>query len=224
MGFLADRLQRIGESATLRISAKAKQLKAEGVDVVDLSIGEPDFPTPENIKNAGKQAIDNNFTHYTTNSGIPELKQAIIKKLHDENNLDYEPNQVIVSTGAKNSLFNLCTAVLNKGDEAIIPAPYWVSYPAIVNLAKGVPVYVPCLEENGFRLNPKDFAEAVSPRTKLLILNNPCNPTGAAYTREELAEIVDIAVAENILIVADEIYEKLVYDGFRWLHIWIFQI
>ena len=111
MGFLADRLQRIGESATLRISAKAKQLKAEGVDVVDLSIGEPDFPTPENIKNAGKQAIDNNFTHYTTNSGIPELKQAIIKKLHDENNLDYEPNQVIVSTGAKNSLFNLCTAI-----------------------------------------------------------------------------------------------------------------
>jgi len=216
MGLLADRLQRIGESATLRISAKAKQLKAEGIDVIDLSIGEPDFSTPENIKQAGKQAIDDNFTHYTANPGIPELKQAIIKKLRDVHGLDYNPNQIIVSTGAKNSIFNLCTAILNKGDEVIIPNPYWVSYPAIVNLAKGAPVYVHCSEENGFRLHPKDFAEAITPRTKALFLNNPCNPTGAAYTKDELKEIVDIAVSENIIIIADEIYEKLVYDGFKF--------
>ncbi|MCD6160983.1 MAG: aminotransferase class I/II-fold pyridoxal phosphate-dependent enzyme [candidate division Zixibacteria bacterium] len=216
MGLLADRLQRIGESATLRISAKAKQLKAEGIDVIDLSIGEPDFSTPENIKKAGKQAIDDNFTHYTANPGIPELKQAIIKKLHDDNGLDYNPNQIIVSTGAKNSIFNLCTAILNKGDEVIIPSPYWVSYPAIVNLAKGAPVYVHCSEENGFLLHPKDFAEAITPRTKALFLNNPSNPTGAAYTKDELKEIIDIAVSENIIIIADEIYEKLVYDGFKF--------
>ena len=216
MGLLADRLQRIGESATLRISAKAKQLKAEGVDVIDLSIGEPDFDTPENIKKAGKKAIDDNFTHYTPNPGIPELKQAIIKKFHDDNGLDYNPNQVIASAGAKNCLHNLCIAILNKGDEAIIPTPYWVSYPAFVSLAKGEPVYVHCREENGFRLHPKDFADAITPRTKALFLNNPCNPTGAAYTREELEEIVDIAVSENIVIIADEIYEKLVYDGFKF--------
>jgi aspartate/methionine/tyrosine aminotransferase len=216
MGFLADRLQRIGESATLRISAKAKQLEAEGVDVIDLSIGEPDFNTPENIKIAAKRAIDNNFTHYTANSGIPDLKQAIIKKLQHDNGLEYTQDQIIISTGAKNCIYNLLIATLNKGDEVIIPAPYWVSYPAIVSLAKGEPVFVRCHEENGFRLQPKDFAEAVTPRTKALILNNPCNPSGAAYTRDELAEIVEIAVKENILIVADEIYEKLVFDGLKF--------
>jgi len=219
MGFLADRLQRIGESATLRISAKAKQLKAEGIDVVDLSIGEPDFPTPENIKKSAKQAIDENFTHYTANDGIPLLKQAIIKKLHDENGLDYSAKEIIVSTGAKNCLFNLCTAILNKGDEAIIPSPYWVSYPAIVNLAKGVPVFVRCSEENGFKLRPKDLAESITPRTKCLFLNNPCNPTGAAYNRDELNALAEIAVSENIIIIADEIYEKLVYDGFKFYSI-----
>jgi aspartate/methionine/tyrosine aminotransferase len=216
MGFLADRLQRIGESATLRISAKARQLKADGIDVIDLSIGEPDFPTPQNVKKAGQQAIEDNFTHYTANDGIPQLKQAIIKKLKNDNGLDYNPNQIIVSTGAKNCIFNLCTAILNKGDEAIIPSPYWVSYPAIVNLAKGVPVYVHCREENGFRLHSKDFADAITPRTKCVFINNPCNPTGAAYTREELEEIVEIAVKENIIIIADEIYEKLVYDGLKF--------
>lgn len=216
MGFLSDRIQRIGESATLRISAKASQLKAEGVDVIDLSIGEPDFPTPENIKNAGKKAIDANFTKYTANDGIADLKKAIIKKLADENGLFYKMDEVIVSSGAKNCLYNLCIALFNKGEEAIIPAPYWVSYPEMVNLAKGTPVYIRCLEENGFRMTPKQFAEAITPRTKAIFLNNPCNPTGAAYTKEELEEIVKIAVAENIVIIADEIYEKLVYDGFRF--------
>jgi len=216
MGLLADRLQRIGESATLRISAKAKQLKAEGIDVIDLSIGEPDFGTPDNIKQAAKTAIDVNFIHYTANPGIPELKQAIIKKFHDDNGLDYVPNQIIASTGAKNCLYNLCMTIINKGDEVIIPSPYWVSYPAFVSLAKGTPVYIPCREENGFRLHPKDFADAITPRTKALFLNNPCNPTGAAYTKDELQEIVDIAVSENITIIADEIYEKLIYDGIKF--------
>lgn len=217
MGFLADRIQRIGESATLRISAKAKQLQAEGMDVIDLSIGEPDFPTPENIKNAGKKAIDENFTHYTANDGIPQLKQVIIKKLHDENGLDYKSDEIIVSSGAKNCLYNLSVALFNKGEEAIIPAPYWVSYPQMVSLAKGVPVIVRCQEENGFRLQANDFSEAITPQTKALFLNNPCNPTGAAYTKDELEEIVNIAVSENIVIIADEIYEKLVYDGFMFV-------
>lgn len=219
MGLLADRIQRIGESATLRISGKAKQLQAEGVDVIDLSIGEPDFPTPENVKNAGKKAIDDNFTHYTANDGIPKLKQLIIKKLHDENGLDYKNNEIIVSPGAKNCLYNLSVALLNKGEEAIIPAPYWVSYPQMVSLAKGVPVFVRCREENGFRLQPNDFSEAITPQTKALFLNNPCNPTGAAYTKEELEELVDIAVSENIVIIADEIYEKLVFDGFKFVSV-----
>ncbi len=216
MGFLADRLQRIGESATLRISGKAKQLREQGIDVIDLSIGEPDFPTPQNIKVAGQKAIEENFTHYTPNPGIPQLKEAIIKKLKRDNGLEYSPNQVIVSTGAKNCLYNLCVAVLNKGEEAIIPAPYWVSYPAMVSLAKGVPVYVKCREENNFLMTPKDFAESITPRTKCVFLNNPSNPTGCAYPREHLEEIIDIAVRENILIIADEIYEKLVYDGFKF--------
>ena len=216
MGFLADRLQRIGESATLRISGKAKQLRAQGIDVVDLSIGEPDFPTPRNIKISGQQAIENNFTKYTPNPGIPQLKEAIINKLRRDNGLEYTPNQIIVSSGAKNSLYNLCIAILNKGEEAIIPAPYWVSYPAIVNLAKGTPIYVHCSEENNFLMTPKDFAEAITPRTKCVFLNNPSNPTGCAYSRDQLEEIVDIAVRENILIIADEIYEKLVYDGFKF--------
>ena len=216
MGFLADRLQRIGESATLRIAGKAAQLRAEGIDVIDLSIGEPDFPTPANIKKAGQKAIEENFTKYTPNPGIPKLKEAIIKKLRRDNGLEYTPNQIIVSTGAKNCLYNLCIAILNKGDEAIIPSPYWVSYPAFVNLAKGTPVILRCSEENNFLMTPKDFAESITPRTKCVFLNNPSNPTGAAYTRDQLEEIIEIAVRENILIIADEIYEKLVYDGFKF--------
>jgi len=216
MGFVADRIQRIGESATLRISAKASQLKAEGVDIIDLSIGEPDFPTPENIRNAGKKAIDANFTKYTANDGIAELKKAIAKKFKEENGLSYNTDEIIVSSGAKNCLYNLCVAIFNKDDEAIIPAPYWVSYPEMVNLAKGTPVYLQCREENGFRLDPKDLAETITPKTKALFLNNPCNPTGAAYGKEELEEILKICLGEGVLIIADEIYEKLVYDGFRF--------
>ena len=213
---LADRIQRIGLSPTLKISAKAKAMKAEGIDVIDLSVGEPDFPTPDNIKQAGKKAIDDNFTKYTANDGIISLRKAIAKKLKEDNGLEYETDEIIVSPGAKNCLFNLCIALFNKGDEAIIPAPYWVSYPAMVELAKGVPVYVQTKEENGFRITPKELAAAISPSTKALFLNNPCNPTGAAYSKDDLLELGKIILDEGIMVIADEIYEKLIYGNYSF--------
>ncbi len=216
---LADRIQRIGYSPTMRITAKAKAMRAEGIDVVDLSVGEPDFPTPENIKHAAKKAIDNNITKYTANSGMPELKKAIIQRISDDHGITYSPDEIIVSSGAKNSLYNLAMALFNKGEEAIIPAPYWVSYPAMVDLAKGVPVIIPTREENDFRLTPRELSRAINSNTKALILNNPSNPTGTVYPREELEELVEIAVDEGLIIIADEIYEKLVYDGFRFVSI-----
>jgi aspartate/methionine/tyrosine aminotransferase len=216
---LADRIQRIGTSATLRISAKAKALMAEGIDVIDLSVGEPDFPTPYNVKEAAKRAIDEDFTKYTLNEGIIELRQAICRRLHEDHQLTYSPDQVIVSCGAKQSLANLCTALLNKGDEVIIPVPYWVSYPPMVSLAKGEPVLVRTTEENGFCMTPDQLKAAISSNTKAVIINNPCNPTGAAYERDQLAALAEIAVQEGLYIIADEIYEKLVYDGFRFCSI-----
>ena len=155
---ISDRVQRIGFSPTLRVTAKARAMRAEGIDVIDLSVGEPDFPTPQFIKDAGKKAIDENYTKYTANAGMPELKQAIIHRLQDDYGVTYNPNQIIASSGAKNCLYNLCMALFNKGEEAIIPAPYWVSYPHMVNLAKGVPVIVSTREENGFRLTAKELS------------------------------------------------------------------
>jgi len=218
-GTVADRVSRVPTSPTLRISAKAASMMAEGIDVIDLSVGEPDFPTPEHIKDAGKRAIDQNITKYTANTGVPELRRAIVKRLRDDHGLDYDVDEIIVSPGAKNCLYNLCTALLNKGEEVIIPAPYWVSYPAQVSLAKGKTVIVPTKEENGFRMTPEEFRAALTFNTKAVILNNPSNPTGAAYTREELEDICEIAAEEGIFIIADEIYEKLVYDGFRFTSI-----
>lgn len=216
---LADRIHRIGYSPTLRITSKAMAMRAEGIDVIDLSAGEPDFSTPDFIKEAGKKAIDENYTKYTPNTGIPELKEAIIQRIYNDHGIMYEPNEIIVSSGAKNCLYNLAVALFNKDEEAIIPAPYWVSYPQMVNLAKGVPVIIPTREENGFRLTPKDLSRAITSNTKALLINNPCNPTGAAYPREELEELVEIGVDEGLVIIADEIYEKLVYDGFRFVSI-----
>lgn len=216
---LADRIQRIGFSPTLKITAKAKAMQAEGIDVIDFSVGEPDFPTPENVKAAGKVAIDENFTKYTENDGIPELKRAIIKKLKEENGLEYDPSEIIVSSGAKNCMYNLSVALFNRDEECIIPAPYWVSYPHMVSLAKGKPVIIQTKEENGFRLTPKQLEAAISPSTKALIINNPCNPTGAAYSEEELKELAEIAAEEGLVIIADEIYEKLVYEGFRFVSV-----
>ncbi len=213
---LADRIHEIAYSPTLRINAKAQAMRAEGIDVIDLSVGEPDFATPDSVKEAGKNAIDKNFTKYTPNAGMPDLKEAIIKRIYQDHGVQYEKDEIIISSGGKNSLYNLAMAIFNPGDEAIIPAPYWVSYPEIVNLAKGTPVIVPTREENGFKLTPKDFSRAINSRTKALILNNPCNPTGAVYSREELEDLADIAIDEGLLIIADEIYDKLVYDGFRY--------
>ena len=210
---LSDRVQRIGFSSTLRINAKAQQMRREGIDVIDLSVGEPDFPTPENIKNAAKLALDKNYTKYTVNDGITELREAIVRKYRDECGADYKINNVMVSTGAKQCLFNACTALLNKGDECIVPAPYWVSYPHMVGLAKGEPVYVNTREENNFRLTTEDLGRALSARTKAIILNNPSNPTGSTYDAEQLLKVIDFCMDEGLFIIADEIYEKLTYDG-----------
>lgn len=213
---VSERIARVGVSETLRINAKAKELAAQGIDVLDLSVGEPDFPTPDNVKDAGKRAIDADVTKYTINVGIPELRHAICEKLKRDNNLEYSPDEIIVSSGAKNCLYNLWMAILNEGEEVIIPSPYWVSYPQQVLLAGGKPVIVNTREEDDFKLKPADLTSAVSFNTRALVINNPSNPTGTAYMREELEEICRIAAKEGLWIVADEIYEKLVYDGFRF--------
>lgn len=216
---ISERAKQIVDSPTLRINAKARAMKAEGIDVIDLSVGEPDFPSPENIKIAGKKAIDANVTKYTANEGIPELKKAIIKRLKEDHNLDYSLSEIIVSNGAKHSLYNLILAVINDGEEVIIPIPYWVSYPEMVLLARGKSVYIEGKEENGFKITAKQLKASITPNTKAIIINNPSNPTGAVYTRSELEEIVKVCLEENLLIIADEIYEKLVYEDFQFCSI-----
>ncbi|MFB0565011.1 MAG: aminotransferase class I/II-fold pyridoxal phosphate-dependent enzyme [Candidatus Aminicenantaceae bacterium] len=213
---ISDRINQIGISPTLKITAKAKAMKSEGIDIVDLSVGEPDFPTPDNIKQAGKRAIDENFTRYTENEGIPSLKLAIIDRLNEDYGLSYEPEEIIVSSGAKSSLYHLILALINEGEEVIIPSPYWVTYPQVVTLAKGKGVIVPTMEENGFLITPDQLKSAVSPATKALILNNPSNPTGSAYEKYQLEALTDVVMEEDIYVIADEIYGRLVYDGFRF--------
>jgi aspartate/methionine/tyrosine aminotransferase len=213
---VSKRVSQIGASETLKISAKAKELAAQGLDIIDLSVGEPDFPTPENVRDAGKHAIDNNITKYTANQGTPELRKVIAEKLRRDNNVDYSPAEILVSSGAKNSLYNLWMAILNDGDEVIVPAPYWVSYPQQVKLAGGKPVVLNTREEDDFKLRPEALEAAISFSTRAIVLNNPSNPTGTAYTREELEKVCTVAAREGLIIVADEIYEKLVYGGFRF--------
>jgi aspartate/methionine/tyrosine aminotransferase len=191
-------------------------MKAEGIDVIDLSVGEPDFPTPENVKEAGIKAIRENFTKYTENTGIADLRKAIALRLKDDYGLTYAPNEIIVSAGAKSSLYHLVQALVNEGEEVIIPSPYWVTYPECVALAKGKPVIVPTREEDGFLLTPERLRAAISPATKALILNNPSNPTGAAYERRHLEALADVIRGEDIYVIADEIYSKLIYDGFLY--------
>lgn len=214
---VSERVTKIGASPTLKISAKAKAMKAEGLDVIDLSVGEPDFPTPENVKAAAVKAIEQNFTKYTENDGIPELRKAVCKRLKEDYGLEYKPNEVLISSGAKSSLYHLVQAIVNEGDEVIIPAPYWVTYPECVNLAKGKPVIVETREEDGFLLTPEQLKAAISPSTRALVLNNPSNPTGAAYTREHLLALAEVIRKEDIYIIADEIYSRLVYDGFQFV-------
>ena len=209
---ISTRAAQLTPSLTLSIDSKAKAMKAEGIDVCGFGAGEPDFDTPDHIKRAAIEAIEAGFTKYTPSSGIPELRQAIAEKLAADNQLTYRASQVIVSNGAKHACYNAILATCQPGDEVIIPAPYWVSYPDMVRLAGAEPVIVPTTERGSWKLRAEDFENAMTPRTKMLILNSPGNPTGTVYTREEMQAMVDVAAEEDIYILSDEIYEKLVYD------------
>jgi aspartate aminotransferase len=217
MGFISDALDRIQPSATIAISNKAMALKAEGRDIIGLSAGEPDFDTPDNIKDAAIAAIKRGETKYTAVDGLPELKKAICAKFKRENGLDYKPSQISVGTGGKQVLFNALMATVNPGDEVVIPAPYWVSYPDIVMLAGGKPVFVPTTAEHGFKIQAEDLEKAITPRTKWFIFNSPSNPSGAAYTRDELKKVTDVLMRhKHVWVLTDDMYEHLVYDDFKF--------
>jgi aspartate aminotransferase len=213
MRHLSTKIRNLEESQTLLLTQKARLLKEAGVDVVSLTAGEPDFPTPAHIKEAALRAIEADFTHYTANQGTAELIGAVIDKFSSDNDLHFSPGQILVSTGAKQSIFNALSAILNPGDEVVIPAPFWVSYPAIVRLADGVPVIVPFPAESGFRPDLRLLRRAIGPRTRVLILNTPCNPTGIVFTRSEVEEIAAIVRETDLTVISDEIYEKMVFDG-----------
>jgi len=211
---IAQRAKAIKPSPTLAMAAKAKAMKAQGIDVVDFGVGEPDFDTPENVKQAGIKAIQSGCTKYTPAGGTDELKDAVVDKLKKDNGLVYERSQVLISCGAKHSLYNIAEALFDPGDEVIIPSPYWVSYPDQVILNDAVPVIVETTEQEGFRISAAKLEKAITKRTKAFILNSPSNPTGLAYDRKTLEEIAAVAVKHRIYVISDEIYEKLVYDGF----------
>lgn len=210
---ISKRIGSISPSVTLAISAKAKQMKADGIDVVGFGAGEPDFDTPEHIKEAAKKAIDEGFTKYTPASGILELKKAICKKFRTDNNLDYLPEEILVSCGAKHSIFNAILALCNEGDEVILPSPYWVSYPEMIKVAGAKAVVLKTAQEDSFKISPQQLKEVITSKTKLLILNSPSNPTGMVYRKEELVAISKVLVEKGIFCISDEIYEKIIYDG-----------
>ncbi|MFN0056671.1 MAG: pyridoxal phosphate-dependent aminotransferase [Planctomycetales bacterium] len=213
---LSDAVRSLKPSATIAAAARAKALKGQGVTVFDFTLGEPDFHTPEHIQEAARAAMRAGHTHYTASGGIPELKKAICTAYEREQGLHYEPNQVLVSNGAKHSIHNVLTALTGPGDEVIIPAPYWVSYEALVELAGAKPVIVKTTEESGFRLTAQDFERAITPRTKLLLLNSPCNPTGAVFSTGQLEELARVARQHGVYVCSDEIYDKLLYTGERF--------
>ncbi len=209
---LSSHAVQLSPSLTLAIDSKAKAMRAEGIDVCGFGAGEPDFDTPEHIKEAAIKALQEGFTKYTPSSGLPELRTAISEKFKADNGIDYKPSQIIVSNGAKQSCYNAILACCEPGDEVIIPAPYWLSYPEMVRLTGAEPVIVPTTAENSYKMTAEEFENAMTPRTKMVIINSPGNPTGSVYTREELEKIIDVALTEDIFILSDEIYEKLVYD------------
>jgi len=214
MNILSERIRSLSESATLEMTRRSRQLKAQGKNVINLSIGEPDFNTPDNIKNAAKEAIDANHTHYTPVSGLPELRKAITNKLKRDNNLDFDYEQIVVSNGAKQSIANTVLCLINPGDEVIVSAPYWVSYPEIVKLAQGKMVKISTTIEQDFKVTPEQVEAAITPRTKVFIFSSPCNPTGSVYSKEELQRIAEvIAKHPNIYVISDEIYEYINYIG-----------
>ncbi len=217
MGFIADSLNRIQPSATIAVSTKARQLKAQGRDIVSLSAGEPDFDTPQNIKDAAKRALDQGKTKYTDVDGIPELKAAICAKFKRENNLDYQPAQVSVGTGGKQVLYNALLATLNPGDEVIMPAPCWVSYADIVLLGGGKPVFAETRLEDGYKLRPEALEKAITPKTKWFIFNSPSNPTGTAYSAADLQKLTDVLLKHpHVWVLTDDMYEHLLYDGLKF--------
>jgi aspartate aminotransferase len=218
MGFLSDALSRIKPSATIVITQKARELKAEGVDVISLSVGEPDFDTPENIKEAAIAAIRRGETKYTPVSGIVPLREAIARKFKRENDLDYKPSQTIVGTGGKQVIYNALLATLNPGDEVVIPRPYWVSYPEMVSLCGGTPVFVDTTMENNFKLQAEPLERAITPKTKWIILNSPSNPSGAAYSWDEMKVITDVLMRHpHVWVLTDDMYEHLVYGDFKFV-------
>ncbi len=211
--FISKKALAVSPSSTLAIDSKFKEMKAKGQDVVGFGTGEPDFDTPTYIKQAAVEALEKGMTKYTPASGTLELKKSICNKLERENGLSYEPSQIVVSNGAKHSLMNICIAICDPGDEVIIPAPYWVSYPEMVRMADGVPVEVPSTEEMGFKVSAKELEKYITKKTRAIIINSPSNPTGMVYTKQELEDIARLAVERNIYIISDEVYEHLVYDG-----------
>ena len=214
MAQLSDRLNRLAPSATLAMSQKSSEMKAQGIDVINMSVGEPDFNTPENIKEAAKKAIDDNFSRYSPVPGYPDLRKAIVAKLKNENGLDYTVNEVIVGTGGKQGICNVILALVNPGDEVIIPTPYWVSYPQMAKLAGGVPVIVNAGFDQDFKMTPEQLEAAITPKTKMLILCSPSNPTGSVYSKEELAALADVLRKHpDVFVLADEIYEHINYIG-----------
>ena len=216
---LSERTRLISPSMTFAIDAKAKALAAQGIDVCNFGVGEPDFVTPANIREAAKAALDAGQTKYTQTGGLPRLRALVAEKLNRENNLPYTPEQVMISTGGKQALYNVLAAILGPGDEALIPTPYWVSYSEMVKLAGATPVFLPTSEATEFKITPEQLQDAITPQTRVLLLNSPSNPTGSVYTPEEIAALAEVIVARGIVIAADEIYEKLIYDGLRHLSI-----
>jgi len=219
MSQLSKRAKQVSPSPTLAITAKANQMKASGIDIISFGAGEPDFDTPKNIKEAAKAAIDSGFTKYTPSSGTIQLKDAIVEKFKNDNGLEYKRDQIVVSCGAKHSLYNVMMALCDPGDEVIIPAPYWVSYPEMVKLADGVPKYINTDDNTSFKINSKVLKDNLTKKTKIFILNSPGNPTGSVYSADELNDIAKICVENNIIVVSDEIYEKNLYDGFKHISI-----
>jgi aspartate aminotransferase len=216
MSLTAERLDRIQPSLTIAISTVARQMIADGKNVISLSAGEPDFDTPRNVKDAAIRAIEANETHYTDVAGTLALRTAVAEKFRRDSGLDYKPEEIIISTGGKQVIFNAMLATLNAGDEVVIPSPCWVSYPDIVTLADGKPVLVPCGQNHGFKLRAEDLEAAITDKTRWFMLNNPCNPTGAAYSKEDLKPICEVLMRHpNVWIFTDDIYEKLAYDGFK---------
>lgn len=214
MNHLSDRINKLSTSQTLAMAALARELKAQGKDIISLSLGEPDFNTPDFIKEAAKKAIDENYSTYSPVDGYVELKEAICRKFKRDNNLDYTPANIVVSTGAKQSLYNVAQVMLNEGDEVILPAPYWVSYYEIIKMSGGIPVEVPTSVESDFKITPKQLEKAITPKTKMIWYSSPCNPSGSVYSREELTALVKILEKHpNIFVVSDEIYEHINFSG-----------